>query len=55
MNLWASTSWMIVMGEKQPGVLIIPPPFMPRCCHGGATAGGTLVLRDADVRPGETG
>ncbi len=54
MNLWASTSWMIVMGEKQPG-LDHSAAIMARCCHGGVTAGGTLVLRDADVRPGETG
>ncbi len=35
MNLRASTSWMIVIGEKQPGVLIIPPPLW----RGAATVG----------------
>ena len=29
------TSWMMVMGEKRPGVLIIPPPLW----HGAATVG----------------
>jgi dTDP-4-dehydrorhamnose 3,5-epimerase len=32
-----STSWLIVIGEKKPGVVIIPPPLW----HGAATVGTT--------------
>jgi dTDP-4-dehydrorhamnose 3,5-epimerase len=32
-----NTSWLVVTGEKRPGVVIIPPPLW----HGAATAGDT--------------
>jgi len=31
------TSWLVVIGEKKPGVLVIPPPLW----HGAATVGDT--------------
>lgn len=44
-------SWLIVIGEKRPGVLIIPPPLW----HGGATVGaedaGLLYYVDRVYNP----
>ena len=48
-------AWMIMTGERRPGVVVIPPSLW----HGGGDGGSfeqrSAVLRDAGVRPGEPG